>query len=115
MSEHKQINYDNYDPITFVPEPDNHGTKALWKTFVLLTVITIVDILLYFWLPTGMPKNITFIVLGVVKAAFIVYVFMHMTYEKTPLKYSIVAPMIFVCYLIMLVLIEADFWNFLNH
>jgi len=115
MSEHKGINYDNYDPITWVPEPDNHGTKALWKTFILLTVITFLDILLYFILDPSLGKNITFIILGIVKAAYIVYVFMHMTYEKTTLKYSIVAPMIFVCYLILLILIEADFWNLIAH
>jgi len=112
---HNQINYDNYDPTTWVPEAENHGTKALWKTFIILSVITVLDIILYFTIDPGMPRNITFIILGVVKAAFIVYVFMHMTYEKGSLKNSIILPMIFVIYLIMLMLIEADFWNYLNY
>lgn len=115
MSEHKTINYDNYDPITWVPEAENHGTKALWKTFIILSIITVLDIILYFTIPPSMARNITFIILGVVKAAFIVYVFMHMTYEKGSLKYSIILPMIFVIYLILLILIEADFWSYIMH
>lgn len=115
MGEHKTINYDNYDPTTWVPEAENHGTKALWKTFIILSIITILDIILYFTIPASMARNITFIILGVVKAAFIVYVFMHMTYEKGSLKYSIILPMIFVIYLILLILIEANFWGLIMH
>lgn len=108
-------NSGEYDPITYVPEAENHGTSALWKTFILLSVVTILDIILYFIIPPSMARNITFILLGIFKAGFIVYVFMHLTYERGALKYSIVLPMIFVLYLIMLILIEADFWNRVMH
>ncbi|MFT4522371.1 MAG: cytochrome c oxidase subunit 4 [Bacteroidia bacterium] len=104
----------NYDPTVWVPRAHSHGTKALWKTFWLLFVVTILDIILYFSLPAGMGRNITFIALGVFKAGFIVYVFMHLSYEKKWLQSIIVYPMIFVIYLIAFMLKEASFWNSLN-
>jgi len=104
----------NYDPTVWIPKAHSHGTKALMKTFVLLSVITILDIFLYFSIDPGMTRNVIFIALGVVKAAFIVYVFMHLSYEKKGLKYIIVMPMLFVVYFIAFMLKEASFWNFLN-
>jgi cytochrome c oxidase subunit IV len=105
---------ENYDPTVWVPKAHSHGTRALWKTFWLLLALTIIDVVLYFLMDPGMSRNVTFIILGVVKAAFIVYVFMHLTYEHKSLKMSIVLPMIGVVYLIVLLLKEADFWNYLN-
>ena len=105
---------ENYDPTVWVPKAHSHGTKALWKTFWLLLFLTIADIALYFAWDPGMARNVTFIALGVVKAAFIVYVFMHLTYEHKSLKMSIVLPMIAVIYFLALLLKEADFWNYLN-
>lgn len=105
---------EHYDPTVWVPKAHSHGTKALMQTFVLLSVITVLDIILYFTIDPGMTRNVIFIALGIVKAAFIVYVFMHLTYEQKTLKYTIVLPMLFVVYLIAFMLKEASFWNFLN-
>ncbi|MCB9263281.1 MAG: cytochrome C oxidase subunit IV family protein [Flavobacteriales bacterium] len=105
----------NYDPTVWVPKAHSHGTKALMQTFLLLSVITIVDIILYFSIDPGMTRNVIFIGLGIVKAAFIVYVFMHLTYEQKALKMSIVLPMILVLYLIAYLLWDSDFWHFLNY
>jgi cytochrome c oxidase subunit IV len=104
----------NYDPTVWVPRAHSHGTKGLWKTFWFLLFLTILDIALYFSLSPGLFRNGVFIFLGVVKAAFIVYSFMHLTFEHTSLKKSIVLPMIFVVYLIILMLSEAYYWLDLN-
>ncbi|MBI1305445.1 MAG: hypothetical protein GC181_02395 [Bacteroidetes bacterium] len=105
---------ENYDPTVWVPKAHSHGTKALWKTFWLLFFVTILDIILYFQMTPGMGRNITFILLGLVKAGFIVFIFMHMSYEQKTLKLTIILPMIFVLYLIAYLLKEASFWNSLN-
>ncbi len=105
---------ENYDPTVWVPKAHSHGTKGLWKTFWILLFLTILDIILYFMMDPGMLRNVIFIVLGVVKAAFIVYSFMHLTFEQKGLKMSIVLPMIFVVYLIAFLLTEADYLNSLN-
>ncbi|MCB0735041.1 MAG: cytochrome C oxidase subunit IV family protein [Flavobacteriales bacterium] len=102
---------ENYDPTVWVPKAHSHGTKALWRTFWFLFFVTILDILLYFQLDPGMFRNIVFIGLGIMKAAFIVYIFMHLHYEQKVLKMTIVLPMIFVVYLIIWLLQEAHVWN----
>jgi cytochrome c oxidase subunit IV len=61
-----------------------------------------------------MWKNWLFILLGVVKAYFIVGVFMHMKFERKVLMYSIVLPMIFVIFFVTLMIIEGDYTNMLR-
>lgn len=117
MSNHSDISniHDekNYDPTIWVPKPHSHGTKALWRTFIVLSIVTVLDIILYFTLPPSMGRNITFIILGILKAWFIIFEFMHMKYEKPVLKMTILLPVIFIIYLILFLLVEADFWNWI--
>lgn len=81
----------------------------IWKTFWILLGFTLVDIALYFILPANMLRNWVFIVLGVVKAFFIVSIFMHMKFERKFLVWMIVLPMAFVIYLITLMVIEGRY------
>lgn len=87
--------------------------SQIWKTFWILLGLTVVDIALYFLLLSyhSMLKNALFIILGIVKAWYIVGVFMHMKFERKMLMYTIVLPMIFVVFLVILMLIEGDFTN----
>jgi cytochrome c oxidase subunit IV len=90
--------------------------SQIWKTFWILFAFTIVDIILYFILLSNhsMLKNWVFIILGVVKAYYIVGIFMHMKFEKKSLMYMIVVPMVFVIFLVALMLVEGDFTNLLR-
>lgn len=88
--------------------------KQIWRTFWILFALTIVDIALYFALSPSLPKNILFIVLGIVKAYFIVGIFMHMKFEKKFLSSMIVLPMLFICFFIWLALTEADYTYWLR-
>jgi cytochrome c oxidase subunit 4 len=85
--------------------------KQIMNTFYVLTVLTIVDIGLYFLLLSShsMFKNILFIFLGLVKAFYIVSVFMHMKFERKFLALVIILPMLFICFLIWLALTEAGY------
>ncbi|MCA0426476.1 MAG: cytochrome C oxidase subunit IV family protein [Bacteroidetes bacterium] len=87
--------------------------SQIWKTFWILLGLTVIDIALYFILLSyhSMLKNALFIILGVVKAWYIVGVFMHMKFERKMLMYTIILPMIFVVFLVILMLIEGDFTN----
>ncbi len=95
-------------------EPPKDMKAQIWKTFWILLGFTIVDIGLYFILPSNMGKNILFIFLGVVKAYFIVGVFMHMKFERKWLPYLIVTPMVLVIYLITLMIIEGGYTSFVR-
>lgn len=85
--------------------------KKIWTTFWILLALTIVDIVFYFMLLSNhsMAKNILFIALGIVKAYYIVAIFMHMKFEKKLLANLIIYPMLFVVILVLLVLIEGTY------
>ncbi len=85
--------------------------SQIWRTFWVLLALTLVDIVLYFVLLSShsIYKNILFVFLGIVKAFYIVSVFMHMKFERKFLVWIIIAPMLFVAFLIWLALTEAGY------
>lgn len=97
--------------------------KKIWKVTALLSIITAVEVLVGIFLPKGDDPGLRwaiikygYIVLTVIKAAYIVLVFMHLGDEKKGLKYMILVPYIlFILYLIFIVLTEAAYigsgWN----
>lgn len=101
----------NYDPTVWVPEQHSHGTKDIWQKFWILSVLTVIDIVLYFTMDPSMLRNWIFIVFGIFKAYFIVGTFMHMKHEKVSLAASIIAPMILIIYLIVWMMMEGAFWG----
>ncbi len=106
---HFEVNPNEYDPITYVPHAESHGTKILWKTFWILLGITILDFILYFTMTNPsihMVRNIIFIVMGIVKAYYIVGAFMHMKNERMNLALAILVPIIFIGGLILGLLYE---------
>ncbi len=100
----------DYIPETYIPHPETHGTKTLWKVFFILLFITIIDFIIYFQFEPSIYKNIVFVALGIVKAILIVGIFMHLTYEATFLRWMIALPAaIFISYFAWLLLLEGNF------
>lgn len=95
------------------------NTKRIWFVFGLLSVITIVEVILGIIKPESLYMtnvlymnllNWIFIILTIFKAYYIVWAFMHIEGEKSSLKWSVVAPLVFlVLYLIFIILIEGDY------
>lgn len=82
------------------------NTKIIWRVFWILLVVTIFEVAISF---TGISKTIllyTFITLTIVKAYYIVFYFMHMKYEETALKFSILLPFVLIIYLIFIAIYE---------
>ncbi len=93
--------------------------KILFVT-VLLTVVTVIEVLLgaYIKQSSGAWEYVkwTFIALTLLKAGYIVMVFMHLGDERRALKAVILVPYIlFIVYLIFIALTEAnaisEVWN----
>jgi cytochrome c oxidase subunit 4 len=86
--------------------------KKLYNVTVLLTVITIIEV----FMGVAFKRNgtfawesikLAFIILTLVKAAYIVLIFMHLGDEKKSLKYVILLPYaLFILYLIFIGLYE---------
>ncbi len=93
---------------------EEHGKKIrkkIWQVTGILTLITAVEVFtgIYFKQSSSYWEFIKwgFIILTLVKAGYIVLVFMHLGDEKKSLKYMILVPyFIFVLYLIFISLME---------
>ena len=86
--------------------------KKIWKVTLLLTIITIVEVGMGAYIKQGTSiwpiVKWSFVVMTLVKAAYIVLVFMHLGDEKKSMKYVILVPYImFILYLIFIALTEA--------
>ena len=101
--------------------------KTIWKVTAIMTIITVVEVLIGAFVKqyTGDEGadnslwpyvKIGFIVLTVVKAAYIVMVFMHLGDERKNFKMVILVPYIlFIVYLIFICLAESSYWNHILH
>jgi cytochrome c oxidase subunit IV len=95
------------------------NTKRIWTVFGLLSVITIVEVILGIVKPEVLFMNDLFrlsilnwifIILTIVKAYYIMWAFMHLEGEKASLRWSIVAPLVFlIIYLVVILLIEGNY------
>lgn len=89
--------------------------KNIWKVTAILTLITIVEVVVGVYFGRGSTHGGAweaikwgYIVLTLVKAAYIVLVFMHLGDERKSLKYVILVPyFLFMIYLIFIALTEA--------
>ena len=95
------------------------NTKRIWVVFGILSVITIVEVIFGIIKPDALYRtelfklnllNWLFIILTLVKAYYIMWAFMHLEGEKGSLRWSIVAPLVFlIIYLIFILLMEGNY------
>ena len=97
-----------------VHHSEEHGKvlrKKIWKVTAILTAITILEVALGAFIKQDSSIwpfiKWSFIILTLVKAGYIVLVFMHLGDEIKSLKYMILVPyFIFILYLIYILLTE---------
>ena len=98
-----------------VHHSEEHGKalrKKIWKVTALLTAITALEVVLGSQIKQSSDYwqiiKWLFIGLTIIKAAYIVLIFMHLGDEKKSLKYMILVPyFIFILYLIYIIIVEA--------
>jgi cytochrome c oxidase subunit IV len=88
--------------VTVLP-PDKAKIKKLWTVALILLVITILEFTVAFTVPHAMKdlRVWTFILMTIVKAAYIVGEFMHLRHEAKVLIWSIIIPMVFVVWMLV--------------
>lgn len=84
--------------------------KKIWMVFWILFAITALEFIIAFTVGRGTFRNVTFIVMTLVKAAYIVGEFMHLRHEVKSLIMTILIPMLFVVWLIVALLVEGGFY-----
>lgn len=97
------------------------NVSRIWKVFILLAIITLVEVTLGIIKPDFLhltkvlitsPLNWIFIILTLFKAYYITWAFMHMEGEKKFLRRSVVwVALVYIVYLVTLLLIEGQYVN----
>ncbi len=88
--------------VTVLP-PDKARIKKLWTVALILGVITAIEFAVAFLVPHEM-KDVrvwTFILMTIVKAAYIVGEFMHLRHETKVLMWSILIPIVFIVWMLV--------------
>ena len=91
-----------------VQPKDKHKILSLWKIAGILFVITAIEFVIAFTMPSGPLRTSIFILMTIVKAFYIVAEFMHLKGEVKALMFSILIPLIFVIWLIIALLFEGS-------
>jgi cytochrome c oxidase subunit 4 len=88
--------------VTVLP-PDKEKIKKLWMVALILLVITILEFTVAFTVPHEMKdlRVWTFILMTIVKAAYIVGEFMHLRHEAKVLIWSILVPLVFIVWMLV--------------
>lgn len=81
--------------------PDKAKIRHLWKVAGILLLVTIVEFIIAFTVGPGPLKTTTFILLTIVKAAYIVGEFMHLRYETKVLYWSVLIPLVFIIWMLV--------------
>ena len=86
-----------------------HPLGIYLKIWLLLFVLSTMSYLVDFFQLQGYLRWTLVIIFMFLKAGFIVSIFMHLSWERTALKYTLLLPPIAICVLILLMAIESDF------
>ena len=88
--------------VTVLP-PDVKKIKKLWTVALILLIITILEFTVAFTVPHEMKdlRVWTFILMTIVKAAYIVGEFMHLRHEAKVLIWSILIPLVFIVWMLV--------------
>ncbi|WP_114783375.1 cytochrome C oxidase subunit IV family protein [Botryobacter ruber] len=106
MAMHTDHSHD-YENTGELPKPQ---TKAIWKTFIILVVLTAIEFVFAFMMDAGTLRNSIFIILTVFKAFFIVSEFMHLKHEAKALIWSILLPTALIAWLMVALISEGSYY-----
>ena len=101
------------EPVQHTDEEGKVIRKKLWKVFWILLIVTIVEVIMGAEL-AGIEKyamllKVSFIIFTIIKAGYIVMVFMHLGDEPKFLRWIILAPYCaFILYLLFICIEEAN-------
>lgn len=96
---------ENKSSLEVIPR-NEEKIKKIWKTALILLVLTAIEFFFAFTLPRGILLYLIFVGLTIWKAKYIMMDFMHLGEEAKPLFYSIVVPLIFLVWLVIALMRE---------
>ena len=89
---------ENKSTLKVIPK-DEQKIKKIWKTALILLLITVGEFILAFTVDRGILLYTIYMLLTIWKANYIIMEFMHLKDEVKILIYSIIGPLIFLVWL----------------
>jgi len=101
---------------------EEHGKdvrKKIWKVTAILSIVTVIEVMVGVFFPKASVSEwawfaikMGYIALTIVKAGYIVMVFMHLGDERNALRRMVVWPYtVFILYLVMILWLESTYIN----
>ena len=91
--------------------------KRIWKVFWILLVITVIEVIMGMFFSHNMPKGLVaffFLALTLLKAGYIVAVFMHLGDEFKNFLITVMIPLSLFIWFIIAFLADGGFWLHMN-
>ena len=91
--------------------------KRIWNIFWILLVITVAEVIMGMFFSHQMPKglvNFLFLALTILKAGYIVAVFMHLGDELKNFMVTVLVPLVLFVWFIIAFLADGGFWLRMN-
>jgi cytochrome c oxidase subunit 4 len=91
--------------------------KRIWKVFWVLLLITLVEVVLGMFFSHEMPKVLVaflFLALTLLKAGYIVAIFMHLGDEVKNFIVTVMIPLVLFIWFIIAFLADGGFWLHMN-
>ena len=82
------------------------NTGVIWRTFIILSVITGIEFTLAYLMKSGGLRTSIFVGMTLVKAFYIVGEFMHLKHEVKSLIWAISIPVLFIVWLLIALMTE---------
>ncbi len=98
-------------------EESKSQVKRIWKIFWILLVITVIEVIMGMFFSHNMPKalvNFFFLALTILKAGYIVAVFMHLGDEFKGFIVTVLIPLFLFVWFIIAFLADGGFWLSMN-
>ncbi len=99
-------------------ESKNH-VKKIWNVTIVLAVITVIEAIVGILAEDAEGamktwRNIFFLVLTLVKAGYIVSIFMHLGDERKNFRMAVLVPLVLFIWFIVAFLVDGGYWKNIN-
>ncbi len=93
--------------------------KKIWNITIILAVITVVEAIIGILAEDAMGgmktlRNFIFLVLTLLKAGYIVTIFMHLGDERKIFRTAVMTPLILFFWFIVAFLVDGEYWKNIN-
>lgn len=121
MGHHHNETYPKHDNHLALSDADYHHHKSdIWKTTILLSVVTIVEVAFAIWYEKSLIPNygaplwvlrLFLVAMSLFKAAYIMAVFMHVKHETKAFILMITIPFTLFIWMIISFIYDGNDWN----